>query len=170
VFEDTIAQNIAYGRQDASQEEIETAAHIAELHESICQLPKGYHAIIGPQGIQLSTGQKQQLAIARAVLADPAILLMDEATSSLDTEAEKTIQKALANVMAGRTSFIIAHRLSTIVNAEAIVVMEDGKIVEMGTHDELMNSQRGYYRGLYLTQFRSVEDITAETEKEEAVT
>jgi subfamily B ATP-binding cassette protein MsbA len=153
VFEGGVAENIAYGSINASRDQIIEAAKIAEIHDYIETLPDGYDTVIGEEGAKLSVGQRQRLVIARAVLTNPAILIMDEATSSLDTESERLIQKALERIMATRTCFIVAHRLSTIVNADLIVVMDDGRIVESGKHSELLQREGGHYRALYETQF-----------------
>jgi ATP-binding cassette subfamily B protein/subfamily B ATP-binding cassette protein MsbA len=147
LFDGTIAQNIAYGRRGATQQEIEHAAQLANAHEFIAKLADGYETIIGERGVKLSGGQRQRLTIARAILADPRILILDEATSNLDTESERLIQSSLHMLMAGRTSFVIAHRLSTIAHADKIVVMENGRIVEQGRHDELMKAS-GRYRDM----------------------
>ena len=145
----SVADNIRYARPGATRAEIENAARIAEIHDDILKLPKGYDSIIGDRDVQLSVGQKQRLSIARAVLADPAILIMDEATSSLDSRSELAIQKAMARFLVNRTSFIVAHRLSTIRGADKIVLLDQGVIVESGTHDELMAIEGGRYRDLY---------------------
>jgi subfamily B ATP-binding cassette protein MsbA len=148
IFGGTVRENIAYGRFDATEEEITQAAKSANAHEFIVQLPNGYDTPIGEHGLQISGGQRQRLAIARAILKDPRILILDEATSSLDTESEALIQEALANLMKGRTTFVIAHRLSTFVSADRILVLDNGKVVESGTHNELL-AKSHLYRSLY---------------------
>jgi len=145
LFDGTIAENIAYGRRNAAHAEIAHAAALANAHEFISKLPSGYDSLIGERGVKLSGGQRQRLTIARAILADPKILILDEATSNLDTESERLIQGSLQSLMAGRTSFVIAHRLSTIAHADRILVIEGGRIVEQGRHDELMSAS-GRYR------------------------
>jgi ATP-binding cassette subfamily B protein/subfamily B ATP-binding cassette protein MsbA len=145
LFDGSVSENIAYGRRDASAEEIVEAAKRANAHEMIESLPAGYDSIIGERGVKLSGGQRQRLSIARALLADPQILILDEATSSLDTESEQQIQKSIRALLAGRTTFVIAHRLSTIAHADQIVVLESGRVVETGSHRELMQ-RRGRYR------------------------
>lgn len=151
LFSVSIADNIRYGRPRATQKQVEFAARIAEIHTEIMTLPKGYESRIGDVDVHLSVGQKQRIAIARAVLADPAILVMDEATSSLDTNSERAIQTALDRFLTGRTAFIVAHRLSTIRNANKIVFIDGGKIIECGSHDELVKIEGGRYRKLYET-------------------
>ena len=151
LFDDSIGANIAYGRRGASEAEIRRAAGIANALEFIDPLPEGLDTLIGERGVRLSGGQRQRLAIARAVLADPRILILDEATSALDTESERLIQQGLSRLLAERTSFVIAHRLSTIVHADLIVVLEHGRVVETGTHEELMDSS-GRYRDMVVRQ------------------
>ena len=152
LFDDTVASNIAYGAPGASLAEIESAARVAHAHEFISALPRLYETLIGERGQRLSGGQRQRVAIARALLKNPPILILDEATSALDTEAERLVQDALANLMMNRTSFVIAHRLSTIRRADAIVVIERGRIVEVGRHDELLARPSGAYALLYQMQ------------------
>lgn len=148
LFSTTIFENIAYGRPEAKKEEVYQAAKLANAHEFIAQLPQGYETKVGERGAFLSGGQKQRIAIARAILRDPKILILDEATSALDNEAEALLQEALARLLVGRTTFIIAHRLSTIMQADRIIVLEQGKIVEQGRHSELLG-QGGIYQKLY---------------------
>jgi len=152
LFSGTAKENIAYGRFDATDEEITHAAKSAHIHDFVMQLPYGYDTTIGEHGMQLSGGQRQRIAIARAILKDPRILILDEATSSLDTESESLIQEALANLMKDRTTFIIAHRLSTVMNADRILVLNKGEIVESGTHSQLL-ALNGLYRKLCDAQF-----------------
>jgi ATP-binding cassette subfamily B protein len=156
LFSRSIADNIRYGRLDATQEEVETAAQLAGAHTFIAALPKGYDTQVGEGGNQLSLGQKQLISIARAILKRPRLLVMDEATSSVDTESEQLIQKALLELLGGQTSFVIAHRLSTIRAADRILVIEKGKVVEQGTHNSLLR-RRGQYHGLYSEQ--SLRDV-----------
>ncbi len=153
LFSGTIRENIRYGRLDATDAEVEAAARAVGAHDFICQLEKGYDTDVGEGGILLSVGQKQLISLARAVLADPDIFIMDEATSSVDTLTEALIQRGMERLLEGRTSFIIAHRLSTIRRADRIVVIQDGRIQEMGTHAELIRARGHYYR-LYTRQFR----------------
>jgi ATP-binding cassette, subfamily B, bacterial MsbA len=152
LFDDSIASNVAYGSPQATRDEIEAAARAANAHEFIVALPKGYDTMIGERGQRLSGGQRQRLAIARALLKNAPILVLDEATSALDAEAELLVQEALANLMMNRTSFVIAHRLSTIRRADAIVVLEQGRIAEIGRHDELLARPDGVYATLYQLQ------------------
>ena len=152
LFDDSIARNIAYGRPGASQDAIEAAARAANAHEFVRGLPEGYQTFIGERGQRLSGGQRQRLAIARALLKDSPLLILDEATSSLDTESELLVQEALGNLMRNRTSFVIAHRLSTIRRADAIIVMDRGRIVETGRHDELLTRAGSLYARLYELQ------------------
>lgn len=153
LFSDTVMSNIRYGRPDATDEEVMAAARLARAHDFISGLPDGYHTVLGERGAGLSQGQRQLLAIARVALADPRILILDEATSSVDTRTEREIQAALERLLSGRTSFVIAHRLSTIRNADQVLVLNQGEIIERGTHDELL-AARGFYYDLYMSQFR----------------
>ncbi len=153
LFNDTVRNNIAYGRPDIPQEEVEKVAKAADAHDFIMKLPQGYDTIIGEQGVLLSGGQRQRISIARALLKDAPILILDEATSSLDTESEREVQQALDRLMENRTVLVIAHRLSTVRGADRILVISDGRIVEEGTHEELM-ALGGEYRRLYELQFR----------------
>jgi ATP-binding cassette subfamily B protein len=153
LFSGTVRQNIRYGRLQATDQEVEAAARLAGADEFIARLDKGYEAEVGEGGNMLSVGQKQLISLARAVLAQPEIFIMDEATSSVDTLTEAMIQKGMETLMSGRTSFVIAHRLSTIKRASRILVVEDGRIVESGTHAELLRL-RGRYYNLYTRQFR----------------
>jgi ATP-binding cassette subfamily B protein len=152
LFHDTIRTNLLYAKLDASQPEIEAAARAANIHDFIMGLPDRYDTIVGERGYRLSGGEKQRIALARVILKDPRILVLDEATSSLDSESEALIQEALKRVMAGRTSIVIAHRLSTILAADLILVLDRGQIVERGTHSELL-ARGGLYAHLYETQF-----------------
>jgi ATP-binding cassette subfamily B protein/subfamily B ATP-binding cassette protein MsbA len=158
LFDGSVRDNIAYGRFDATNDEIEDAAHRANAHEFIEKLPEGYETFVGERGVKLSGGQQQRLAIARAILKSPQILILDEATSNLDTESEQLIQASMAGLLAGRTTFVIAHRLSTIRRADLILLMEDGRIVERGTHDELM-AARGGYHDMVIRQMESSSDV-----------
>ncbi|MFQ6671920.1 MAG: ATP-binding cassette domain-containing protein, partial [Candidatus Tectimicrobiota bacterium] len=152
LFNDTVRSNICYGRLDATDAEVEAAARAAYAHDFIVQMPEGYESIIGDRGVKLSGGERQRLAIARALIKDPPILLLDEATSALDSESEKIVQRALNRLMENRTVCVIAHRFSTIVNADAIVVLDGGEVVEHGTHETLY-ARDGLYRKLYDLQF-----------------
>jgi ATP-binding cassette subfamily B protein len=152
LFTGTIRENIRYGRLDATDEEVEEAARIVHADKVIARLEKGFDTESGEGGDRLSTGEKQLISFARAVLADPRIFILDEATSSVDTEMEMLLQNAIHRLLEGRTSFVIAHRLSTIRHADIILVVQDGKIIERGTHHELMK-QSGYYYDLYTRQF-----------------
>ena len=158
LFDTTIAENIRYGRQDASQSDIEKAAREANVHDFIASLPDGYNTLVGERGVQLSGGQKQRVAIARALVRDPKLLLLDEATSALDTESESVVQEALDKARSGRTTIVIAHRLSTIQNADVIVAIEDGQVAEMGTHAELIQ-QKGLYFNLVVAQVWQEESV-----------
>jgi subfamily B ATP-binding cassette protein MsbA len=152
LFDGTVAENIAFSWPGAVRSEIEHAARIAHCDEFVSRFEKGFDTIVGERGVKLSGGQRQRVAIARAILADPRILILDEATSSLDSESEAMIQDGLRALMKGRTTFVIAHRLSTIVHADQILVLEAGEIVERGTHEELL-ARRGRYRELYERQY-----------------
>ena len=145
LFDGSVRENIAYGRHDATEAEVEDAARRANAHEFIARLPQGYETTIGERGVKLSGGQQQRLAIARAILASPQILILDEATSNLDTESEQLIQASMADLLADRTTFVIAHRLSTIHRADLILLMEEGRIIERGTHEDLMRARGTYY-------------------------
>ncbi|HXD32446.1 MAG TPA: ABC transporter transmembrane domain-containing protein [Pyrinomonadaceae bacterium] len=158
LFNDTVRHNISYGRPNATEKEIAEAARIAFADEFIDELPKGYETIVGERGVFLSGGQRQRLAIARAILMDAPVLILDEATSALDAESERLVQKAIANLVRDRTTVVIAHRLSTIRRADKIVVMEAGRIIEMGTHAELLE-HGGQYRKLYELQFADEEEM-----------
>lgn len=153
LFSATVRENIAYGRPDASMEEIIAAARRAQAHDFIMEMPQGYDTVVGERGLGLSGGQKQRIAIARALVVDPPILILDDATSSVDMETEQLIQQALAEVMKGRTTFVIAHRVSTLQQADEILVLDEGRIVERGRHEELLR-RGGFYRRVYEIQFR----------------
>jgi ABC transporter fused permease/ATP-binding protein len=153
LFGGTIQENIGYGKPDATEAEIIEAAKQANAHEFIASFPEGYKTVVGERGIKLSGGQRQRVAIARAILKNPAILILDEATSSLDSESEKLVQDALETLMQGRTSFIIAHRLATVRTADKIVVVQNGEVIESGTHDELIEKDGGVYRAFSELQF-----------------
>ena len=164
LFSTTVMENIRFGRPDASDEEVFAAASLAHADSFIERLPEKYQTILGERGSGLSQGQRQLLAIARAALADPRILILDEATSSVDTRTERLIQQALEKLLTGRTSFVIAHRLSTIRNADVILVLRDGQIVERGIHHELLD-KKGFYYELYMSQFKKQEESEATLEK-----
>ncbi|MBK7710213.1 MAG: ATP-binding cassette domain-containing protein [Bacteroidales bacterium] len=152
-FRGSIRENISYGRSAATEDEILEAARQANALEFIDRFPERLDTIVGERGTQLSGGQRQRIAIARAVLKNPKILILDEATSALDSESERLVQDALENLMAGRTSIVIAHRLSTIRKADQIMVLDSGRIVEEGTHEQLMTLEKGIYRNLSMLQF-----------------
>jgi len=169
-FSGTIAENIRYGNLLATQAELEAAAQAANAHEFIIKTPNGYDTLVGERGIKLSGGQRQRVAIARAILKDPRILILDEATSSLDSESERLVQEALERLMQSRTTFVIAHRLSTIVNADWIVVLEDGRIVEQGQHETLLALPNGLYRKFHAMQFQfETTNRYSQTEKHTAI-
>ena len=155
LFNGTIIDNLLYAKPDATMEEIENACKTANIYDFIINLPDKWNTIVGNRGLKLSGGEKQRISIARVVLKDPKILILDEATSSLDSISESLIQSALERVMSGRTSIVIAHRLSTVMAADKIMVLENGTITETGNHDELLEKSDGY-RNLYETQFRRV--------------
>ncbi len=159
LFDGSVRDNIAYSRHDATDEEVEDAARRANAHEFIARLPDRYETFVGERGVKLSGGQQQRLAIARAILASPQILMLDEATSNLDTESEQLIQASMSTLLAGRTTFVIAHRLSTVRRADLILLMEDGRIIERGDHEQLMEA-RGAYYGMVLRQMESQDDDT----------
>jgi ATP-binding cassette, subfamily B, heavy metal transporter len=151
LFNDTIEYNIRYGKPDATQAEVREAARLAQIHDFIMTLPQGYDALVGERGLKLSGGEKQRVAIARTILKSPPILMLDEATSALDSHTEKEIQDALERVARERTSLVIAHRLSTVVHADNIIVLDQGEIVEQGTHPELL-VKGGLYASLWARQ------------------
>jgi ABC-type multidrug transport system fused ATPase/permease subunit len=153
LFDTTVMENIRYGRLDATDAEVVEAAKAANAHDFIEALSSGYRTLIGEKGIDLSQGEKQRIAIARALLADPRILILDEATSSLDSQTEQLVQQALERLLRGRTSIVIAHRLSTVVKADRIVVLEDGQITALGRHEELLQDSEGLYARMFRQQF-----------------
>jgi subfamily B ATP-binding cassette protein MsbA len=161
LFDDKVKENIRFGRPAATDEEVIDAAKAAYAHDFIMEMPEGYNTMIGERGVRISGGQKQRITIARAIIRNPSILILDEATSSLDTESEHQVQKALEQLMQNRTTIVIAHRLSTIQNASRIVVMSGGRIMQEGTHDELL-AQGGLYQELYNMQFMSSEPAQEE--------
>jgi len=154
LFSGSVRENIVYGNPDASDDELLAVARAAHVEEFVAELPEGYDTLLGERGTKLSGGQRQRIAIARAFLIDPRILVLDEATSALDSESERLIQDALARLMRERTSVIIAHRLSTVLHADRIVVLDEGRVVQVGPHARLIE-QDGLYRRLYETQFRT---------------
>ena len=158
LFSATIRDNIAYGVANATEDDVINAAKIAQLHEHIISLPQGYDTWVGERGSTLSGGQRQRLSIARTVLINPPVLILDDSTSSVDVETERLIHRAMIDVMKGRTTFVIAHRLSTVREADLIVVLKDGEIAEQGTHDELL-SANGIYRDIYDLQLRPQEEL-----------
>jgi ATP-binding cassette subfamily B protein len=153
LFSDTVMNNIRFGRPEATDQEVTEAAQLSHADDFIQRLPNGYNTVLGEHGAGLSQGQRQLLSIARAALANPRILILDEATSSVDTRTERLIQHALEKLLEGRTSFVVAHRLSTIRNADQVLVIDDGQIVERGTHASLLEAKGAYYN-LYMRQFR----------------
>lgn len=153
LFADTVMANIRYGRLDAGDDDVIAAARLANADQFIHRLPQGYQTILAERGNNLSQGQRQLIAIARAILADPDILILDEATSNVDTRTERHVQEALLRLMQGRTSFVIAHRLSTIRDADQVLVINGGEVIERGTHESLL-AQGGFYHHLYLSQFK----------------
>jgi ATP-binding cassette subfamily B protein/subfamily B ATP-binding cassette protein MsbA len=157
LFDGSVRDNIAYARHTATEAEVEDAARRANAHEFIVRLPEQYETFIGERGVKLSGGQQQRLAIARAILAKPQILILDEATSNLDTESEQLIQASMSTLLAGRTTFVIAHRLSTVRRADLILLLEEGRVIERGAHDELMRARGEYYR-MVLRQMEQTEE------------
>jgi ATP-binding cassette subfamily B protein/subfamily B ATP-binding cassette protein MsbA len=168
LFDGSVRDNIAYGRRHVAEAQIIDAATRANAHEFIEKLPEGYDTLIGERGFKLSGGQRQRLSIARAVLANPQILILDEATSNLDTESEQLIQSSLAELFKGRTTFVIAHRLSTVTHADLIVAMHHGEIVEVGTHSELME-RRGFYFDMVERQWRAFSNVSPSDNADPAI-
>ena len=162
LFNNTIAGNIAYGLRKYSLTDVQAAAMAANAHEFIMEMPEGYDTIIGEHGVRLSGGQRQRLAIARAIFKNPSILILDEATSALDTESERLVQEAIDNLVENRTVIAIAHRLSTIRHADRIIVLKDGKVKEMGSHDELIKNEDGIYYKLCMLQSSESEQTKPE--------
>jgi ATP-binding cassette subfamily B protein len=159
LFHDSIRNNLLYANAEATDQELEQACRAANIHEFIDGLPEGYDTLVGERGYRLSGGEKQRVAIARVILKDPRVLILDEATSHLDSQSEALIQEAMELVMEGRTSIVIAHRLSTIVEADAILVMDKGQLVERGRHEDLL-AMGGIYSTLYETQFKSERQLS----------
>jgi len=159
LFSSTIRDNIAYGNPDATDEEIIDAAKRAQAHDFISELPKGYDTILGERGLGLSGGQKQRIAIARALLINPSILILDDATSAVDMQTEAKIQMAFRELMRGRTTFIIAHRISSVRHADEILVLKDGQIAERGVHEDLIQNPNGLYRRIYDIQYKDHEQL-----------
>ena len=168
LFSGSIRENLLYGNKGASEAEIEDAAKLANAHNFIMELPEGYETIVGQRGMTLSGGQRQRVSIARTILQNPRILIFDEATSALDSESENLINEAMRHVMQGRTSVVIAHRLSTIVNADRVLVMKDGTVVEQGSHEDLLSAE-GYYRFLFEQQFGPLKELMEQMEKAMAI-
>jgi subfamily B ATP-binding cassette protein MsbA len=162
LFSGTIRENLRYGRKSATQEEIVEAARMANAHEFIERMPDGYDTLIGERGLSLSGGQRQRLSLARTILQNPRILILDEATSSLDSESENLITEAMQRVMRGRTCLIIAHRLSTVVDADRILVLRRGELVESGPHEQLL-AKGGYYRYLFEQQFGPLQELLGQS-------
>jgi ATP-binding cassette subfamily B protein len=165
LFHSTVRENLAYARPGATDEELQAAARMAAIHERIMELPEGYDTVVGERGYRLSGGEKQRIALARVLLKDPRILILDEATSALDTRSERLIQQAIERTMQGRTTLAIAHRLSTILRADLILVYERGRIVERGTHAELLE-RGGAYALLYREQFSGADErVTSDADE-----